>query len=497
MRQLSGIDAAFLQMETATTYAHVASVSTYAGVEGRDALTLPELRELVGRRIHRVPLLRQRLLELPLGLDRPYWVDDPEFDLDRHVREADLAGPVDDDKLAAWVSRTVARRLDRAHPLWELHLVRGFPDGRFALLGIVHHAAVDGIAGRDVLAAILDREPVPEPDPPAPEWRPAPLPSTSSRVLRGLAGLASQPLRVLELQQQAAAQLTNRIQEAGRALTSSTKPYDPVELWTGATAGSGARGGVGVSAAGLPAPRAPFNRHVSGRRAWTGVSLPRDQARQVRRVHGVGANDVVLALCAGALRSWLADNGGVPARPLRAMVPVSVRARSAGSGPPGSGNQVSFLVTDLPTHLAEPAARLRSIADTARQAKQEHDVLGVAAGLAGVADLVVPGVASAAVRAAFELRVTDWVDPVYNLVVSSVPGPQVALYLRGARLLHAYPVSVVTDGLGLNVTVQTGRNDLDFGLTACPDLVPGLGDLARALPAELAALAEAAPTPTN
>ncbi|MDP9407766.1 MAG: wax ester/triacylglycerol synthase family O-acyltransferase, partial [Actinomycetota bacterium] len=172
MRQLNGIDAAFLQMETTTTYAHVASVSVYEPPPGRPPLALDELRRHVAARIHRAPVLRQRLLELPLELGRPYWVDDPDFDLDRHVRGADLEGPVDDERLAAYVSRMVGRRLDRSRPLWELQLIPGLAGGRFALLGIVHHAAVDGIAGRDVLATLLDREPEPAEDPAPPPWRP-------------------------------------------------------------------------------------------------------------------------------------------------------------------------------------------------------------------------------------------------------------------------------------------------------------------------------------
>lgn len=498
MRQLSGIDAAFLQMETTTTYAHVASVSLYDPPDGGQPLTVDGLRALVAARIHRVPVLRQRLLELPLELGRPYWVDDPDFRLERHVRDAGLDGPVDEARLAAHVSRAVGRRLDRRYPLWELQLVRGLPEGRFALLGIVHHAAVDGIAGRDVLTTLLDREPSPGDDPPPPPWEPSPLPGAPARLARGLLGLVANPLRALELQQQAAGQAFTRLRRAVPTLPApGTAPPAP---------GSGAAG-AGVSGAGpfgagpfgvpgsegsalpttaLPAPRAPFNRPITGRRAWLPVTLPADRVRAVRKAHGVSGNDVVLAVCAGALRVWLADHGGVPARPLRAMVPISVRARSGEAGP--AGNQVSLMVAELPTHEPDPRRRLERVAASTRDARATHDELGVAAGLAGAADLVVPALATAAARAASRLRLADWVEPAFNLVVSNVPGPQVPLYLRGARLLHAHPVSVVTDGLGLNITVQTTAGGLDVGITSCPDVVPDLPALAAALPAALAEL---------
>jgi diacylglycerol O-acyltransferase len=505
MRQLSGIDAAFLQMETTTTYAHVASVSVYAPAEGGQPLTLDGLRTLVAARIHRVPVLRQRLLELPLELGRPYWVDDPDFRLERHVREAELDGPVDEVRLAAHVSRAVGRRLDRAHPLWELQLVRGLPQGRFALLGIVHHAAVDGIAGRDVLATLLDREPDPEDDPPPPPWQPEPLPGAPARLARGLLGLVANPLRALELQQQAAEQAFARLR---RALPSLPAPGTATSAGGAGPLGAGGSGAVplvpgllGVPVAdvaslpvtALPAPRALFNRPITGRRAWLPTTLPADRVRAVRKAHGVSGNDVVLAVCAGALRGWLADHGGVPARPLRAMVPISVRARSGERGEP-AGNRVSFMVADLPTHEPDARRRLERVAASTREARAGHDDLGVAAGLAGAADLVVPVLATAAVRAAHQLRLADWVEPAFNLVVSNVPGPQFPLYLRGARLLHAHPVSVVTDGLGLNITVQTTAGGLDVGITTCPEVVPDLPALAAALPAALAELEASSPT---
>jgi diacylglycerol O-acyltransferase / wax synthase len=453
VRQLSGVDSAFLQMETPTTYAHVAVVAVFARAPGREPLTLADLRSLLEARISRAPVLRQRLLTVPWELDRPYWVDDADFSLDRHLHTAPLREPGDDRRLSEHVARLVARQLDRSRPLWELHLVHGLTDGRFALVGIVHHAAADGTSGRDLLATLLDLEPAPPADPPAPPWHPATGPSALTRVVRGVAALAGHPVRAAALQQRLAA----------RALE---------QPWLTDAARSGS-----------PAPRTPFNATVSGRRAWAFAQLPRDRVRQVRRATGTSANEVLLAVTAGALRSWLTDHGGVPAQPLRALVPVSTRPRQdTGNGPGEDGNAVSFMVVDLPTDEPDPVARLRTVARTGRQARASHDRAGVAEAVTGLSDLAVPGLAAAAARLANAARVTDWVAPAVNLVVSSVPGPAFPLYLRGARLLAAYPVSVVTDGFGLNVTALATEHTHDVGLTACRELVPDLHELAGAVP---------------
>ncbi len=462
MRQLNGVDSAFLQMETPTTYAHVAVVAVLAPAPGREPLTLPELRTLLEARIFRAPVLRQRLLTVPWELDRPYWVDDADFSLDRHLHVATLREPGDDRRLSEHVARLIGRRLDRSRPLWELHLVHGLTDGRFALVGIVHHAAADGVMGRDLLATLLDLEPAPPPDPPPPAWRPAPGPSALTRVGRGVAALAGQPLRAAALQQRLAT----------RAFEQLTRP-----------------GPTDAARTGSPAPRTPFNATVSGRRAWAFAQLPRDGVRQVRRATGTSANEVLLAVTAGALRRWLTDHGGVPAQPLRALVPVSTRPRQdsgadggGSDGPGADGNAVSFMVVELPTDEPDPLARLRTVARTGRQARALHDRTGVAEAVTGLSELAVPGLAAAAARLANAARVTDWVAPAVNLVVSSVPGPTFPLYLRGARLLAAYPASIVTDGFGLNVTALGTEHTHDVGLTACRELVPDLSDLAGALP---------------
>jgi diacylglycerol O-acyltransferase / wax synthase len=454
VRQLSGVDSAFLQMETPTTYAHVAVVAVFARAPDREPLTLADLRSLLEARISRAPVLRQRLVTVPWELDRPYWVDDADFSLDRHLHTAALREPGDDRRLSEHVARLVARQLDRSRPLWELHLVHGLTDGRFALVGIVHHAAADGTSGRDLLATLLDLEPAPAADPPAPPWRPAPGPSALTRTVRGVAALVGQPARAAALQQR----LVTRALE---------------QPWL-----------TGAPRSGSPAPRTPFNATVSGRRAWAFAQLPRDRVRQVRRATGTSANEVLLAVTAGALRSWLTDHGGVPAQPLRALVPVSTRPRTdAPAGAPAdAGNAVSFMVVELPTDEPDPVARLRTTARSARQAGAAHERTGVAEALTGLSELAVPGVAAAAARLASAARVTDWVAPAVNLVVSSVPGPTFPLYLRGARLLAAYPVSIVTDGFGLNVTALATEHTHDVGLTACRELVPDLHELADAVP---------------
>jgi diacylglycerol O-acyltransferase len=473
LRQLSGTDAAFLQMETPTTYAHVALVAVFSPAPEREPLTLPELRQLLAARIHRAPVLRQRLLTVPWELDRPYWVDDPDFSLDRHLHTSTLPGPGDDHRLSEHVSRLVARPLDRSRPLWELHLVHGLADGRFSLVGIVHHAAADGVMGRDLLATLLDLEPAPPADPPPPPWRPEPVPGPLVRLLRGVVG---HPLRVAALQRRIATRAYTQFFKAGLDLPQPTAGQQFQGLLSSLPMSV-----ADSTTMRRPAPRTLFNRAVSGRRAWAFAQLPRDRVRQVRQATDTSANEVLLAVTAGALRRWLTDHGGVPGTPLRALVPVSTRPRDRaedGSSPATDGNAVSFMVTELPTDHADPARRLRTVASSTRQARATHERHDVAASLTTFADLTVPGLVSAAARLANAAKVTDWIAPAVNLVVSSVPGPTFPLYLRGARLLAGYPVSVVTDGFGLNVTLLATEHHHDVGLTACPELVPDLWQLA-------------------
>ncbi|MEV4288144.1 wax ester/triacylglycerol synthase family O-acyltransferase [Nonomuraea bangladeshensis] len=469
MPQLTALDAQFLSIETATNVANIAGLAI---LEGR--LNRADLQALLERRLPSVPALRRRLAPVPFGLDHPYWVQEDDLDLDYHVREIGLPGPGDDRQLAEQVSRLHARRLDRSRPLWEIYLVHNLSGDRTGLYTKIHHAAVDGIGGADVLAALLDTTPEPPP-PPAPgteEPRPdrdEPPPGQAEMVARGLARLAANPARAVRF-------------------AAAAVPYldeIPVVSWLPGTrllSGlarrmAGAGGVPGLPA--LPAPRTPFSGPVSQHRRFAYVSLPLEEVKAVRKAFGVTVNDVVMAVCAGALRGWLAGHGGVPGRPLVAGVPFSLRE----AGMPGPGNQVTIMTAPLATHVADPVERLHEVRRAMRRIKDRF-ALAPARWLREFSASMPAALMGLASRSAFAL-VGETVPPI-NVIISNVPGPQFPLYVCGNLLLTHYPVSVITDvSGGVNITAFSYNGSLDIGVVTDRTMIPDAWELAGHLRAAL------------
>lgn len=469
MQQLSGVDAAFLSMETGTTFGHVGSLVVLEGTTPTGPLTFEAVRAVVEDRLHLLPPLRRRLAAVPFGLDRPYWVEDPDFDLEFHLREVALPTPGSDEQLAEQVARIAARPLDRRRPLWEAYFLSGLQGDRRALLVKFHHAALDGVAGAELVTTLLDQEPAPAPVARGRSSRPSRVPGEPEMWLRGVVGLSLQPLRALDLQRRL---LVGLPRTAARLVRAST-PADGQLLGTPPA---------------LVAPRTSLNRPITAHRRYALGTASLDDVKAVRAAFGVTVNDVVMAACAGGLRRWLQVHGELPGQPLLAMVPISVRT----PGQQGTyGNRVSAMVAALPTHLADPVERLRAVHESMRVAKEQHGAIDAQA-LLEMTQFTMPAVATRAARVAAQLRTADWVNPAYNVVVSNVPGPRTPLYLAGARMLDYFPVSMVTDGLGLNITVQSYLDRLDFGLIACREVVPDLWDLLGHLTGSLDELRAAA-----
>ncbi len=490
MRQLSTLDAQFLNAETATTLVHVGSLSV---LEPRDAarggLTVEDLRELFAARLHLVGPLRWRLQEVPLGLDFPYWVEADDFDLEYHIREIALVAPGSDEQLGEQVARLAARPLDRTRPLWEAYLIHGLAGGRQGLYTKVHHSAIDGVSGAEVLAVIMDV--TPEPREVAPPGDPAAEAgvSTSSMLARGLWRLAARPARFAL---QAPRMLPHVLDLPG----AQTIPGVP-EL--AKVVGTVTRmAGLNVVAdrpdpAPTP-PRTPFNGPITPHRRFAFTSVPLADVKEVKNAFGLTVNDVVMAVCTSALRTWLLDHDALPDTPLVAAIPVSVRTpEQMGT----AGNQVNFMLTALPTHEADPARRLAGLHTSLLEAKERFDA--VPAQLLHEYSAVLPqalhGLASRTL-----LRAITVGGPPFNLFISNVPGPQVPLYTAGARVSGSYPVSVVSDtGGGINITVMSYDGHLDFGIIVCREMVPDVWDVARHLheaTAELVGLARSrAPRP--
>ena len=472
MQQLSGLDAAFLAMETPSVFGHVGSVCVLDPSTAPEPLTLDRVTRLIESRLHLLPPFRRRLVTVPLGLDQPYWIEDPDFDIEYHVRELALPAPGDDRQLAEQAARLHARALDRRRPLWEIYLIHGLAGGRMAVYTKVHHAAIDGVSGNDILAAVLDLSAQGRPDEPAPPWECDPEPSQLGMLVRSAATLGAQPLRAARLTYGLARSLP------GLARTVPMPPLPVVDRLLGRDRNVVVGGGVG-----LRAPATPFNAPVGPHRRWSFCSLPFAEVRAVKSRLGLTVNDVVMALCAGALRRWLADHEALPGGPLISAVPVSVRTDEQQGT---LGNRVSMMFAPLPTHLADPEARLRAAHEAMRAAKEQHGALPADL-LADVTQFAMPALAGQAARLSARLRLLERVNP-FNLIISNVPGPAVPLYYAGAQLLAYYPLSAIVDGQGLNITVMSYGGALHFGLIADRDLVPDLDVMARYLADELATL---------
>jgi WS/DGAT/MGAT family acyltransferase len=492
MRQLSGLDSAFLNLENATQFGHVSGLSIFARPDTPGYQPYAAWKEQLEQRLHLLEPLRRRLAEVPLGLDHPFWINDPDFDLQFHVRHTAVPPPGSDQQLANVVGRIVARPLDRRRPLWLSYVIEGLADDRFAVLTVFHHAAVDGASGMELLTLMLDQHPEGgEISPPAEAWEAEAVPSDVQLLARTTVGLARKPVRAVLLGARTALEVGQAtrnpvlIASANRVRRSLRGP-----LGTIVNLGRN-RGEDRDRPPRLPSvrpPRTPFNRPIGPHRSLAIGSASLDAARAIKKAHGVTVNDVVLAVCAGGLRGWLTSHDELPDEPLVALVPVSIRN---GKESDRWTNRVSMLSTVLPTDEPDPLERLRRVHNAMASSKEIFGALP-AERLTDFAEFPAPAVFARAMRLSARLHLGSRLVP-GNLVISNVPGPRRPLYAaRGARLEHYFPVSVITEGQGLNITVQSYLDRLDFGLLCDPDLVPNVDAMLDAILAELDAL-----TPTG
>jgi diacylglycerol O-acyltransferase len=422
-----------------------------------DGYSFRRIRDLVESRLPLVPPFRWRLREVPFRLQHPVWVEDADFDLDHHLHRVSLPSPGGDAELAELAADVFGRPLDRRRPLWEMQVVEGLPSGMFAVITKVHHAAIDGVSGAEILARLLDISvDAAAPGGPDTPWQPESAPSDLALIaaagrdfLGRLGSMAGAARSVLE--------------------TVSQPP---------AAADPEAAGRFQV----LHAPRTSFNVSITPARRFATVDVSLDDVKRIKNAAEGTVNDVALALSAGALRGYL--RGRLPSSPLVALVPVSVRTAEETST---LGNRVSGMLISLPTHVADPRERLALIVEATRSAKGHEEVID-AATLTQWADLIAPGLAAKAARALMSAAVVERFGPRFNVVVSNVRGPDFPMYLAGAKLVRLWPMGPVADGAALNMTVMSYLGRLRFGLVACRETVPDLAELAESIEAEVAVL---------
>jgi diacylglycerol O-acyltransferase len=467
MRQLSPLDAQFLAVESANTYGHVGSLAVYdpsTAPGGR--LRIEDICRLTSQRLHLLPPFRWRLVPVPFGLDLPYWIDDPDFDLDFHIRESAVPPPGADRQLAETVARLFARPLDRSRALWELYLIHGVEGGRVALLTKVHHSVVDGVSGNEILSVLLD--PTPEGrdvPPPEEELSGERAPGELEMLGRGVLGIPRQPVRALRHAPKAIPSLPDLPgANAFPGVPTLARGMARLKQLLGAPGDEGV-----LEVASAVPPRTPFNGPISPHRRFSFGSISLDSVKALKDELGITVNDVVVALCATAVREWLLDRDALPDDPLVAMIPVSVRKEGE-----EYGNRIGAMIVPIATNEPDPRRRLMRTHELLRSAKERHAAVPAAL-LTDATAFIPPAVAALAARTT--MQIMGRTRPPLNLVISNVPGPRDPVYCAGAQLQASFPVSVVIDGVGLNITVMSYRDRMDFGIIADRDQVDDVWSL--------------------
>lgn len=446
MQRLTGMDATFVYMETPTTHFHVVGTLVLDPSDVAD-FGVEKVKKVLLERIHLLPPFRRRLVATPFNLAHPQWMEDGSFDIDNHIHRVGAPRPGGMRELAELTGDIAGRPLDRSMPLWQMWFVEGLEDDKVAIVTKMHHAAIDGVSGADLMVHLFDLTPeVAEYPPPEAPWRPEEPPSDARLAASGVVASLTQPAEM--------ARAAGNLIGAGRNLL---------------TLARSGRGNDGPSPT-LPftAPRTPWNGALTAHRsvAYGGCAL--EDMKTIKRAFDCKINDVVLAASTGTLRDWLALHGGIPDSALVASVPVSVRTEAdAGQ----LGNKMSSMFVSLPVHVADPVERLELIREDTRNAKEVHGALG-ADMIQGLAEVTPPGLANLAARLYSASKLADRHRPVQNLVVSNVPGPPMPLYCAGARVLATYPMGPLIEGSGLNFTVLSNVGNVDFGVMACRELVP-------------------------
>jgi diacylglycerol O-acyltransferase len=459
--RLTGLDSSFLHLERDSAHMHVAGCSVFSG----DAPAYDELIEAIESRLHLVPRYRQRLAFVPFNQGRPVWVDDPHFKVRYHVRHTALPRPGGDAELKRLAGRVFSQALDRSRPLWELWLVEGVADGRFAVLSKTHHALVDGISGVDIATVLFDTSPEPLPvAPPEHEWVARPLPSRAQLLADALLERTTVPGEVV------------------RGARATLRGPRTVAARLGRAFGSvGALAWTGLQAA----PTSPLNLRIGPHRRFTWVRADLARFKAIKNSLGGTVNDVVLAAVAGALGSYMRLHGepteGVG---LKAMVPVSVRADVERGA---LGNRVAAMWATLPVGVTDPVERLHAISGEMRDVKQSGQAVGAEI-LTRLTGFAPPTIMAQAARLQARQRL-------FNLVVTNVPGPQFPLYLLGRELEAIYPMVPLAENTALGIAILSYNGQLNFGLVADFDALADVEVLADELHAAIEELAAAAGAP--
>ena len=462
--RLSAIDASFLHQEHESSHMHVGAIVILEGPPP----TREEFCEHIQGRLHLVPRYRQKLSFPRFEMGRPFWIDDPRFNIDYHVRHTALPAPGSLDQLRGLAGRIFSQRLDRSKPLWEVWLAQGLEPAeegggeRFALISKTHHALVDGVSGVDIATVLFDMAAVPEEPPETDDaWTPAPEPSQAELVAEGIKGLIRTPARV-----------------AGEAVKVVSSPSETASRAREALEGVGEIAWAGLN----PAPSVPLNVPIGPHRRVYWVQSALADFKAVKNGLGGTVNDAFLAVVAGGLGKWLRARGvRTEGMELRGLVPVSIRSKDEHHQ---LGNRIAALRGPLPVYAEDPVERLRIVREAMQGVKESKQALGAEV-ISGLEDFAPPTLLAMASRLNFSTRL-------FNLIVTNVPGPQFPLYLMGREMQEIVPVAFLPEDHALAIAAMSYNGKLDFGLLGDYDAMPDLEQFGEFLQESLAELLDAA-----
>jgi diacylglycerol O-acyltransferase len=505
-KKLSSMDASFLYLETPEMPMHVGSMAIFRLPDDYKGDFFEDFKAMIASRLHIAPILKARLEKAPLDIDHPSWVEDDQFDIDRHIFRASLPAPHDRATLERIVGWIHAKLLNRARPLWEFYVFEGMKDNEVGLYSKMHHACIDGGAGAALTNMIYDVTPIPrQVDPPAARPKVGQEPrDIAANLLDSYQQLWRQPFdtataaKGLELPRSGKSDLGSilfdnamfQIENAVKFVGNVPAMLKSVSDVVGKITDPKSRDSI----ASMMSPPTVLNKTISSERSFAGVSIPLSRAKAVAKQASGKLNDVVLAVSSGVVRRYLLEHGALPTKSMTAAVPISLREE----GNTEANNQVFGMICSIATNVEDPKSRLETIiAQSTKSKEMAHPLRALMPQIQNVSMLGAPILVQILALLYSRSSLSDVLPPAANITVSNVPGPRQTLYAAGAELLHIFPVSIATHGIALNITVQSYRDQLDFGFIAGANIIPHVQELCDMVPAEFAALEAAFAPPQS
>lgn len=453
-QQISGQDAGFLYADSPSSPMHIATLTI---VEG--SLNFDDFKKIVASKLHLIPKFRKRLLNVPLKLDYPYWVDDPNFDLDLHLNRLKLPDPANWKTLRDLTSNIFSSSLDLTKPLWSVYFIEGLdeiaqvPKGSVAILTKVHHVMIDGSSGVGIMGILFDKENSEEnenPKNPKP-FDPEPLPNELSLLLKSTYAFIKNPLKIPKLVSETAVSMMK-----GK-LASQLKNKKAFQKST------------------FPVPKTIFNNSISPKRTWGTAILSFDRINALRKIMEVSINDIIIAICAGGIRRYLEEREELPAQPLVANVPISIRVKGEEQK---MNNQISNMLVRIATHIKDPIERLEYIQDQTNLGKTRHKAVG-AKTLAKMAEAVPFGLANLAAGLYSKYNIKEFHRPPFNVTITNVPGPKGLLYIKGHKIVGIFGLTPVLDGFGLIIAAFSYNGQVTITTTSDAKTMPDADKFSR------------------